>query len=99
MGVCVMSTGHDDARVNRGRLRGCVVRTELADLGADLADLRVKCSELASQLDAMRAERTDLCVKRSELANQLDAIEDSTSWRVTAPLRHIRRFISRFSAR
>jgi amino acid adenylation domain-containing protein len=75
------------------------VRAERADLSAERGDLRVKCSELAGQLDAMRAERADLRVKRSELANQLDAMENSTSWRVTAPLRHIRRLISRFSAR
>jgi hypothetical protein len=75
------------------------VRAERADLSAERADLLVKCSELARELDAMRAERADLRVKRSELANQLDAMENSTSWRVTAPLRHIRRFISRFSTR
>jgi hypothetical protein len=61
------------------------MRAERADLHAERANLR--------------AERADLRLKCSELASQLDAMENSTSWRITAPLRRIRRFISRFSAR
>src|SRR5262245_51208206 len=79
------------------------MRAELADLRRERADLRDKCSELARELDAIRAEladlrteRADLRLKCSELASQLHAMENSTSWRITALLRYIRRFASRF---
>jgi predicted nuclease with TOPRIM domain len=91
----------DTMRAERADLRvKCSgLASQLDAMRAERADLHVKCSELASQLDAMRAERADLHVKCSELASQLNAMENSTSWRITAPLRHIRRFVSRFSAR
>src|SRR5262249_3973247 len=78
----VLSSDGGGAELRFGAVQEAMaVRTELADLRAERADLRVKCSELARELDAMRAEladlraeRADLGVKCSELASQLDAM-------------------------
>jgi hypothetical protein len=87
----VLSSNGRAAELRFGAVQEAMaVRAELADLRAERADLRAERADL-------RAERADLRVKCSELASQLDAMENSTSWRITAPLRHIRRFTSRFS--
>jgi amino acid adenylation domain-containing protein len=94
-----------DFKFWRAAVAGATERPRLFVLSSNsrAAELRFGAVQEAmavrAELADLRAERADLRVKCAELASQLDAMENSTSWRITAPLRYVRRFISRFAAR
>jgi hypothetical protein len=88
--------GATTGKLERPRLfvlsnNGCAAELRLNAV-QDAIELRVKLAEFESKL----AESEKM---RVGLAGELDAMRNSTSWRLTQPVRQIRRLISRLSGR
>lgn len=82
----------------RGAVPGTVERPRLFVLSGNgcAAELRFNAVQEATELRAKLAESEKT---RAELARELEAMRNSTSWRLTWPVRQIRHLLSRLSGR
>lgn len=86
--MCATRT-RDELLRQRGRLEA-----ECENLRRELESLRKERDELSSQYDAVMPEVIRLETRMDELAAEIKAVYASTSWRITSPLRRIRKIIS-----
>jgi oxalate---CoA ligase len=76
------------AKLAQSLNEGETMRSQLAQLLDDGEKMRIELSDSAAKSDRLQSEY-------SVLAERLNAVTRSTSWRVTGPLRYIRRIAAR----
>ncbi len=68
---------------------------EMRALTAQFDQTRSQLRKLETELTSVTKERQDALAEMRALTSRLDVILDSTSWRLTAPLRAVKRMVSR----
>jgi septal ring factor EnvC (AmiA/AmiB activator) len=83
------------AEADRLRLELGAVRGEFDQTRRHLGEARAEVERVHGQLNQTTNECDRLAVRIAELQQQLDALVNSTSWRITAPIRALTRVIRR----
>jgi predicted RNase H-like nuclease (RuvC/YqgF family) len=83
------------AEANRLRLELGALRGEFEQTHRHLGEARAEVERVHGQLNHTLNERDRLTVRIQELQQQHDVVMNSTSWRVTAPIRALTRVMKR----
>lgn len=71
------------------------LKTEQADLEVVVQDLRSVVQNLHADMQQLQAQLDGIALDRHNMAANLNAVVQSTSWKITQPLRRLSSFVSR----
>lgn len=71
------------------------LRAEQADLEVVVQDLRSVVQNLHADMQQLQAQLDGIALDRHNMAANLNAVVQSTSWKITQPLRRLSSFVSR----